>query len=147
MDKITLKVTLIKQHEETLQDLLDDYANYRNGGKPNLEDVYDADDISHKAQAEEYLEVLERQIHQRENELEMLRNLDFGPKSSVTNGSIALVDGKYYIIGIPACQFDLDGKHFVAMSPDAPLYRELMDKKQNDSFVFNGKGFTIESIF
>ena len=90
---------------------------------------------------------MERQIHQRENEIGMLRDLDFGRKTSVTEGAVALVNGQYYIIGIPACQFDLEGKHFVAMSSDAPFYQELMDKKQNDSFVFNNRTFTIESIF
>ena len=90
---------------------------------------------------------MERQIHQQENEIGMLRDLDFGRKTSVTEGAVALVNGQYYIIGIPACQFDLEGKHFVAMSPDAPFYRELMDKKQHDSFVFNGRTFTVESIF
>jgi len=147
MDKVTLKATLIKAHQETLQRLRDEYASYQSGGNLNLEDVRDADDNSHREQTEEYLQAMERQIHQRENEIEMLRNLDFGRKTSVTEGAVALVDGQYYIIGIPACQFDLEGKHFVAMSPDAPFYQELMDKKQNDSFVFNNKTFTIESIF
>jgi hypothetical protein len=147
MDKVTLKATLIKQHQETLQRLRNDYAAYQRGGDLNLEDVRDADDNSHREQTEEYLQALERQIHQRENEIKMLRDLDFGSKTSVAEGAVVLVNGQYYIIGIPACQFDLDGKHFVAMSPDAPFYRELMDKKQNESFVFNGKGFTIESIF
>ena len=147
MDKIALKATLIEAHKETLQRLRDDYASYQSGGNPNLEDVLDADDISHRRQTEEYLEALERQIHQRENEIEMLRNLDFGPKTSVTEGAVALAGGQYFIIGIPACQFDFAGKHFVAMSPNAPFYQELMDKNQNDSFVFNGKGFTIDAIF
>ena len=147
MDKVTLKATLIKARQETLKRLRDDYASYQSGGNPNPEDVRVADDDSHRKQAEEYLEAMERQIHQRENEIEMLRNLDFGRKRFVTEGAVALVNGQYYVIGIPACQFDLAGKHFVAMSPDAPFYKELMDKKQNDSFVFNGKEFTIESIF
>lgn len=147
MDKITLKATVIKAHQETLQRLRDDYASYQSGSNLNLEDVRDVDDNSHRRQTEEYLEALERQIHQREDEIIMLRDLDFGRKTSVTEGAVALVDGQYYIVGIPACQFDFEGKHFVAMSPDAPFYQELMDKKENDSFVFNGKGFTIESIF
>ena len=147
MDKVTLKTTLIKAHQETLQRLRDEYASYQSGGNLNLEDVRDADDNSHREQTEEYLQAMERQIHQRENEIKMLRDLDFGRKTSVTEGTVALVNGQYYIIGIPACQFDLEGKHFVAMSPDAPFYQELMDKKQSDSFVFNDKTFTIESIF
>lgn len=147
MDKLTLKATLIKQHEETLQQLRNDYAAYQGDGNLNLEDVRDADDNSHREQAEEFLQALERQIHQRQNEIKMLGNLDFGRKASVTEGAVALVNGLYYIIGIPACQFDLDGKHFIAMSPDAPFYQELMNRKQNDSFVFNGKRFMIESIF
>jgi hypothetical protein len=147
MDKVTLKSTLIKAHQETLQRLRDEYASYQSGGNLNLEDVRDADDNSHREQTEEYLQAMERQIHQRENEIKVLRDVDFGRKTSVTEGAVALVNGQYYIIGIPACQFDLEGKHFVAMSPDAPFYQELMDKKQNDSFVFNDRTFTIESIF
>ena len=147
MVKVALKTTLIKAQQETLQRLRDEYAGYQSGGDLNLEDVRDADDNSHREQTEEYLQAMERQIHQRENEIGMLRDLDFGSKNSVTEGAVALVNGRYYIIGIPACQFDLEGKHFVAMSPDAPFYRELMDKKQNDSFVFNDKTFTIESVF
>ncbi|MBO9153515.1 hypothetical protein ACFOTA_14940 [Chitinophaga sp. GCM10012297] len=147
MDKVTLKATLIKAHQETLQRLKEDYASHQSGGDLNLEDVRDADDNSHREQTEEYLQAMERQIHQRENEIKMLRDLDFGGKTSVTEGAVALVNGQYYIIGIPACQFDFEGKHFIAMSPNAPFYLELMDKKQNDSFVFNGRKFTIESIF
>lgn len=147
MDKVILKATLIKAHQETLQRLKDEYAGHQSGGDLNLEDVRDADDDSHREQTEEYLQAMERQIHQREREIKELRDLDFGHKTSVTEGAVALVNGQYYIIGIPACQFDLEGKHFIAMSPDAPFYRELMDKKQNDSFVFNDKTFTIESIF
>jgi hypothetical protein len=147
MDKVSLKSTLIKAHRETLQRLKDEYASYQSGGNLNLEDVRDADDDSHREQTEEYLEALERQINQRENELEMLQNLDFSRKTSVTKGAVALVDGQYYIIGIPACQFDLAGNHFIAMSPDAPFYQELMGKKQKDTFVFNGKKFAIDAIF
>jgi hypothetical protein len=147
MDKIALKAELIKSHQETLRRLRLEYANYQGGGNLNLEDVRDADDNSHREQTEEYLHALERQINQRETEIETLRNLDFSHKESVIEGAVALVDSQYYIIGIPACQFDFDGKHFIAMSPDAPLYRQLMDKKQNDSFVFNGRRFKIDSIF
>jgi hypothetical protein len=147
MDKATLKTTLIKAHQETLQRLRDEYASHQTESNLNLEDVRDADDNSHREQTEEYLQAMERQIRLRENEIKILRDLDFSRKTSVTEGAVALVNGQYYIIGIPACQFDLEGAHLIAMSPDAPFYQKLMDKKQNDSFVFDGKTFTIESIF
>lgn len=147
MDKVALKTTLIKAHLETLQRLRDEYENYQSDGNLNLEEVRDADDDSHREQTEEFLQALERQIHQREHEIKMLRDLDFSHKTAVTEGAVARVNGDYYIIGIPACQFDLEGKHFVAMSPDAPFYQALMDKKEKDSFVFNDRMFTVESIF
>ena len=147
MDKVALKTTLIQAHRETLERLRNEYENYQSEGNLNLDEVRDADDDSHREQAEEFLQALERQIHQREKEINMLRELDFGRKTSVTEGAVALVNGDYYIVGIPACQFDLEGKHFVAMSPDAPFYQALMDKKQDDSFVFNDRTFTVESIF
>jgi hypothetical protein len=147
MDKLALKATLIKSHQETLDQLKNEFANNQRESKLSLDDVRDADDDSHREQTEEYLQSLERQIRQREKELEKLRNLDFGHKDLVTEGAVALVNGEYFIIGIPACQFDWEGRHFVAMSPDAPFYQSLMDKRQNDSFVFNNKTYAVESIF
>lgn len=147
MDKVNLKATLIKAHQETLQRLKDEYENFQNGSDVNLERGQDADDNSHREQAEEYLHTLGKQIHQREKEIEILRNLDFGHKTCVTEGSVALINGQYHIVGVPACQFDLDGKHFVALSSDAPFYKEILDKNKSDSFVFENKEFTIESIY
>jgi len=147
MDKLALKETLIKAHQETLEQLNIEYATNRSGGNLSLDDVHDADDHSHRKQTEEYLQAMEKQIHQREIEIERLRSLDFGHKTFVTEGAVALVSGQYFIIGIPACQFDLEGKHYVAMSPDAPFYQALMNKRQKDSFVFNNKTYTVESIF
>lgn len=51
--------------------------------------------------------------------------LRFWPQGSAREAAVALVNGLYYIIGIPACQFDFKGKHFVAMSPDASFYRGI----------------------
>ena len=147
MDKLALKETLTKAHQETLEELKTEYATNRSGGNLSLDDVHDADDHSHRKQTEEYLQGIEKQIHQREKEIERLRSLDFGRKTLVTEGAVALVNGQYFIIGIPACQFDLEGRHYVAMSPDAPFYQALMDKRQKDSFVFNNKTYTVESIF
>ncbi len=147
MDKLALKQTLIKAHEETLEELKTDYATNRSGENLSLEDVQDADDHSHQKQNEEYLKAIEKQIQQREKEIERLYSLAFGSKTLVKEGAVALVNGQYFIIGIPACQFDLEGKHYVAMSPDAPFYQALMDKKQKDSFVFNNKTYTVESVF
>ena len=147
MDKLALKETLIKAHQETLEELKTEYASNRSAGNLSLDDVHDADDLSHRKQTEEYLKGMENQIQQREKEIERLRSVDFGDKTLVTEGAVALVNGQYFIIGIPACQFDLDGKHYVAMSPDAPFYQALMDKRQKDSFVFNNKTYTVESVF
>ena len=147
MDKFELKETLIKAHQETLEELRVEFASNRSGGNLTIDDVQDADDHSHRKQTEEYLKAIEKQIDLREKEIERLRSLDFGRKTLVTEGAVALVNGQYYIIGIPACQFDLEGRHYVAMSPDAPFYQALMDKRQKDSFVFNNKTYTVESIF
>ena len=147
MDKVALKAKLLKDHQASLDELKEEYAGYQRGGDLNLEDVRDADDNSHREQTEEYLYALERQIRQREEEISKLKSLDFSPKSAVTEGAVALVGGQYYIIGIPACQFDFLDKHFVAMSPEAPFYQELMDRKAADTFMFQGEEYRVDSIF
>ncbi len=115
MDKVTLKTTLIKAHQETLQRLKDEYASQQSGGNLNLEDVRDADDNStQRTDGRIFAGHWKGRFISGRSEIKVLRDLDFGHKTSVTAGAVALVNGQYYIIGIPACQLDLDGKHFVA---------------------------------
>lgn len=88
MDKLALKDTLIKAHRETLEELKTEYATNRTGENLSLDDVHDADDHSHRKQTEEYLQAMEKQIHQREMEIERLRSLDFSRKT--LGGAVAL---------------------------------------------------------
>jgi hypothetical protein len=76
MDKVTLKIKLIEARGNA-STLKEEHANYQSGGNLNPEDVRDADDDSHREQTEEYLQALEREIHQRENEIKTFRDLAF----------------------------------------------------------------------
>ncbi len=147
MDKLALKLEIIKNQNEQLKTLEDDYANYQESSKLNLDDNLDTDDLSHRTQAQEYTQVLDKQIHQLSDDLKKITNTSFDKKNIITSGAVAKVNGQYYIIGIPACRFDFDGANYIAMSPEAPLYKAMMGKTENESFIFNDTTFLVEVVY
>jgi hypothetical protein len=51
-----------------------------------------------------------------------------------------------FIICVGLGKIQLDGKDYFAISWDSPLGQQLKGKKVGESYVINGKKFTIESI-
>lgn len=146
MNKLALKQEIIRVQRKNLEAIELEYADFNENTKLKLQDNLDTDDLSHRTQAEEYSQVFDIQIHNISNNIEKIEKISFDEKDRVIEGAIAKVNGQNYIIGIPACQFDFEGENYIAMSPEAPLFRAMINKKANDTFNFNNKSFLVENI-
>ena len=56
-------------------------------------------------------------------------------------------NGQYFVIGIPTCQFAFRDENYLAISPDAPFYLPLINKKPNDHFEYGSKLYNIEAVY
>lgn len=146
MNKIALKQEIIRVQKKNLESLELEYAEYNENTKLKLQDNLDTDDLSHRTQAEEYSQVFDKQIHNISNNIKKISSISFDKKNKVIEGAVAKVNGQNYIIGIPACQFDYEGENYIAMSPEAPLFKAMMNKAVKDTFSFNGQSFLVEDI-
>lgn len=65
----------------------------------------------------------------------------------VRPGSIVETDKSYYFVSVALGKIDMeDGSSVYTLSPEAPIYEHLENKKAGDSFVFNGNTFNIKSV-
>lgn len=82
---------------------------------------------------------------------ETLVNLDTDlthRSTTVGPGSLVETEEHYYYISVPLGEVDLDdGSRVYAISTEAPIYQELENLKEGDSFTFDGKERRIVGIY
>ena len=65
----------------------------------------------------------------------------------VAFGSVVQTDFGNYFISIAAGRILVDEKKYFAISPQAPLAKELMQKEKGDMITFNDKSIKILDVF
>lgn len=146
MDKIRIKQALIDIEEHIIGEVHMDYEEFLTGNLLSREDVVDADDQSHHRSSLEYNESFDERVHEHEAHLKTINSISFEPTNTVKPGAIVSVNGRCMIVAVPKPRFLIDGRNFIGISVDAPIYPALEGKKAGDEFTFNGRKFTIEAV-
>lgn len=61
-------------------------------------------------------------------------------------GSLIYTENINYFLSISSGKITIENTDFFAISVSSPIGKLLLGKKENDSFVFNGKNITITTI-
>jgi hypothetical protein len=62
-------------------------------------------------------------------------------------GSLIESNGTYFLMAVALPKIEVEGKVVFGMSPQSPLGELFMGRKINDTIAFNGKNYSITSIF
>lgn len=65
----------------------------------------------------------------------------------VKNGSLVQTNDGYYFISISAGKLEVDGKHYFAISAVSPLGSCLLNKSENEEYIFNGRKILITKVY
>lgn len=146
MDKYLIKQALVKLEKRHIDEAEMKYEDFLTGNLLGREDTIDQDDQSHHRQSIEVSDQLEHQAHIHIDHLNAINNISFEPTEVVKPGAIVSVNGRCMIIAVPQAPFTIDGRHFMGISVDAPIYKQLEGKRKGDTFEFNNRKFTIEVV-
>lgn len=146
MEKMKVKAHLIAQQRALIGELNELIQNFRSVAVLDANDTIDPEDQSHQFEWKEMEQMNRVQLNRAQRGLDLLESLDFSPKSQVRTGAIVATNSLSFIIGYATMPFDLDGIRYVGISVDSPIYSIMSTKKQNDTFEYAGKMYTINTI-
>lgn len=146
MDKNTIKQALIKLEKQHIDEAEMKYEEFLSGNLLDREETVDNDDQSHHRQSIEISDELEHQAHVHIDHLEVINAISFDPTDVIKPGAIISVNDRCIIVAVPHRPFTIDGRHFMGISVNAPIYKSLEGKKAGDTFEFNNKKFIIEIV-
>ena len=85
-------------------------------------------------------------IHDHQEALEVLRQIDFGPRDSVETGAVVRIDGRWFVIAVASDAFQCDGNTYMGISTQAPIYAAIADARAGDVVSFRQRELHIEEV-
>jgi hypothetical protein len=106
----------------------------------------DPEDFSNQTESREMTLLLEKQIEKTRFDLDRLQHIDFSEKSEAGIGALVTTDMFNFVLGVATTPFLFGNVQIVGVSPEAPIFRYLVGKKQGESFTYSGNMYNIHTI-
>lgn len=151
MNKLKLKGQII-------QKALDAYTGRMQNKRDNQLDMLETTkkfkndnfEMSDEANREETLERVEERavlLDQMNDNLQNLARATPVLQSKVGIGAVVLTNMQNFFVGASIPNFEVEGRAYVGISPDTPIYEELRDKKAGEEVRFQDRTYQIQEVF
>jgi hypothetical protein len=146
MDKNVMKETMLSLESAALQSAREEYFDYVADARLDRSEPVESDEQAHAEMASALSEALDDTLHNHTDKLDKLKNVDFGPKSTVTEGALVRLSGRYFVIAVSTSKFTCDGHEVMGISTMAPIYNLIEGARVGEIVEFNGRNLVIEEI-
>ena len=152
MDKFEIKQALLEEVEELIYQKISVFQKM-------MDDAQDSANNETKSSAGDKFETGRAMMHlerdKNAKQLSEARKLELFLSQikadrffdRVSFGSVVQTDFGNYFISIAAGRIIVDGKKYFAISPQAPLAKEMMRKEKGETISFNDKPIKILEVF
>ncbi len=146
MNKDSLKKHMISMEKIDVKDNVEKYQNYLDAQDIDEEATIDDEDLSYRNASDEITDGIDHQIHENKDVMVDIAEIDFGPKSNIEPGALVTIGDKNLVVAAATEPFDFEGKEYLGISVDSPIYPRIAGKKAGDTFVFRAKSYKIAEV-
>ena len=146
MNKTELKNKLIELQKASVANLEEKINTSHSMVDVDESDTIDPEDLSHQWESAESEHIFKQQLSKAKIDLSLIEQIDFSAKSKVEPGAFVRTEQFNFIIAFATIPFDHNGDHIVGISVDSPIYREMKDLQNGQTFSVSGNTYTIEEI-
>ncbi len=146
MDKQKIKQEIERIQQGVIDDMEESRHRLETAADLDENETMDPEDLSRQNELGNMATRLKFMLQKAKADLEMFHELPMDGGDIVKAGSLVETDSYVFYVGIAVHPFDLDGKHIVSISTDAPIYIAMHGKKTGDEFTVAKRNYKILSI-
>jgi hypothetical protein len=146
MDKKVIRETMLSLEGAVLQSARNKYFDYVASARLDRSEPIESDEQAQAEIASDLSEALDDTLHDRTDKLDKLREVDFGPKQTVTEGALVRLSGRYFVIAVSTGKFECDGREVIGISTMAPIFETIKGARAGETVEFNGRKLVIEDV-
>jgi hypothetical protein len=146
MDKQIIRETMLSLEKSALESAREKYLDYVAGARLDRSEPIEDDEQAQAEIASDLSEALDDTVHDHTSKIERLEKIDFGPKSSVQEGALIKLSGRYFIVAVSTGRFSCDGQEVMGISTMSPIFAQIEGMRAGESLDFSGKKLIVEEI-
>jgi hypothetical protein len=152
MDKLGLKKRILEESRSNQQLLRDDLRESVQERVESANQNEDDDFTDHfestREEVMDEINLVAPQADAAQAQLQLLERMEAETlHEQVKNGSVVLTDQQNLFVSTSLPLFEVEGKQYLGVSTDSPVYHAMKHKKKGDSFTLNGVQYHIEDVF
>ena len=152
MNKLGIKKRILEENRSNQQLLRDDLRQPGQerveGANQNEDDDFTNRFESTREEVMHEINLVAPQADAAQAQLQLLDRMEAETlHGQVKSGSVVLTDQQNLFVSTSLPVFEVEGKQYLGVSTDSPIYHAMRDKKKGDSFTLNGVQYYIEDVF
>lgn len=146
MNKELVKREIEKIQEGVIADLVQSRERMSTAADIDENETTDPEDFSRQNELGQMATRFKFMLQKANHDLEHLRSIPLDTGEFIKEGSLVITDSYVFYVGIAVHPFDMEGKHVISISPQAPVYMAMRGRKQGETFVVAGNTYQILSV-
>lgn len=147
VDKNALKARLLELEHDELDHAIEHYEAYLKDSRLDDRETHDRDDYATARLNADLAHSFDHPVHEHQAKIDLIESTDFGPKDKVERGTAVRFGGKRFVVVTSTRRFELDGKEFMGISTESPVFKAMQGLKAGDSFALGGREITLEAVY
>ena len=145
-NKDHIRETMLSLEAKALTSAREIYADYVSAARIDRSEPTENDERAQAEIASDFSESLDDTLHDQVDKLETLRTIDFGPKSTVVEGAVVKLSGRWFVIAVSTSKFTCQGRELMGISTMAPIFEAIEGAQAGEVIQFNGRTLTVEDV-
>ena len=146
VDKAALRAHMLALEQAALALDLEQAGEHLAASHLDQTTTRDTDDMSQARDEADKAFFFDRAAGAEAALLDRLRQIDFGPKSEITEGAAFALGRAHYVVAIATGRFDFGGRTFMGISAESPIYQALEGARAGDTVDFRGRRLRVTAV-
>jgi hypothetical protein len=145
-NKDHIRETMLSLEGAALTSAREIYADYVSAARIDRSEPTENDERAQAEIASDFSESLDDTLHDQADKIETLRTIDFGPKSTVEEGAVVKLSGRWFVIAVSTNRFTCQGREFMGISTMAPIFEAIEGAAAGETVQFKGRDLVVEEV-
>ncbi|WP_170781492.1 hypothetical protein [Ruegeria conchae] len=107
---------------------------------------HDKDDIAASRENADLAAAFDAPVHAHHAKIDVIENTDFSVTDTVQPGAVIKFNNRRFVVCVSTTRFDVDGKTYMGISTQSPIYLAMVGLQKGDVFTHNGTEFEVQEV-
>lgn len=146
IDKESLRLAMLRLEAADLETAREHYEAHLADSHMADNEPHENDEMAASVMAADLAHGFEAPMHDHEAKIAALEALDFRPRGDVGPGAVVCLDGRWFVAAVATGRFESQGRSFMGLSLDAPIYRAMEGLQAGDTVTMGNREMTIDAV-